>query len=388
MGLADREYARRSSGRGFDPTATTALGRGMRGWSANTWLMVICIAVFFLDMLLASAGWVPTLPMGRVSFVADSSLLRGAASIPAGSVAGQIVVPRDVVLAGADVNLLAVPLDRVPEPERQGLQVLHSPGQPSMAVVGIERFRKWLPLKSIGHFSTGKGFLELEVWRLVTFQFLHANLNHLIFNMIGLFFFGSMVESMMGARRYLSFYLACGIAGALLYLTLNFLGSVLHIRAIGLLNYDAYVPLIGASGGVFGVLMAAAHYSRPGDKLMLLFVIPVPIKIGAYGLVILQAIELLYNAENAGGSAAHIGGALAGMVLVRRLSVLDNFLDIFGKRTRGKPGRSARAGGDSPAISGRDQRRVDEILEKVSQQGIQSLTDEERAFLDRVSRDR
>lgn len=391
MALADRDYARHSSGRGFDPTNTSSLGRALRGWSANTWIMVICIAVFVLDLMLGSAGWMPTQSMGRIAFVQDSSLLRQAQAVTPAAVGGNITIPERAALPGASFNLLVVPADLVPPEDLAHVQTITAPGQSPLAIVGIERFRQWLPLNSIGHFSTGKGFLELQVWRLVTFQFLHADINHLFFNMVGLFFFGYRVEGRMGSKRYLSFYLACGIAGALLYLTLNFLGSVLNIRAVGLLNYDAYVTLIGASGGVFGVLMASAYYSEPGEKLLLFFVIPIPIKLGIYGLLAYQVFDLIRRSDNAGGSAAHIGGAIAGIILVRHLSVLDNFLDIF-SNSKARPSKRLKAGqaahrqhqGPTKA----ETKRVDAILDKVSTHGIQSLTDEERAFLDRVSKDR
>ncbi|MGP1347056.1 MAG: rhomboid family intramembrane serine protease [Phycisphaerales bacterium] len=393
MGLADREYARESSGRGFDPTGTSSLGRGLRGWSMNAWIIAVCIGVFVLDMLLAGAGVTPTVSQGRdfyvpidrgtpVRVVQDDQAMFAARNLPGrGNFARPIVIPADQ----APSELAAAG----PQPAR----VIEIEGD-LWVQAGEVRYRRGMPLRMWGEFSTGKGFLELQVWRLVTFQFLHADINHLILNMVGLFFFGSIVESRIGSRRYLSFFLACGIGGALLYLVLNLLGSILHLRFYGLLNYDAFVPLIGASGGVFGVLMAAAYYARAGDKLLLFFVIPVPVKLGAYGLVGVEFARLILQADNAGGSAAHIGGAIAGFFLIRRIGVLDEFLDFFGgsgkrgaggggggRRGRGK--RLQRAGGGATA---KEERRLDELLEKVNRDGLHSLTDEERAFLNRVSR--
>lgn len=390
MGLADRDYARKPSGRGFDPTGTSSLGRVTRGWSANTWIMVVCIAVFFIDILLGSMGGAITQTMGRVGFVGNSGLVRDAAVLPRQP--GLANPPPDAFLPGSDFVYLIAPADRLTAEQRARVQVVRVSGQGEQAVVGIERVRTALPLQALGHFSTGKGFLELQVWRLVTFQFLHADINHLILNMIGLFFFGAAVESRLGAKRYLSFFLACGIAGALLYLTLNFFGRAFNLQFFGLLNYDLYVPLIGASGGVFGVLMAAAHFSRPGDKILLFFVIPLPIKVGAYGILAVEFIRLIMQADNAGGSAAHIGGALAGLLLVRRIGILDQFLDIFGgsKRGRGRGEASGRKPGGKKGPAGptrREQERLDAILDKVSAKGLQSLSDDERAFLEKMSKD-
>lgn len=66
----------------------------------------------------------------------------------------------------------------------------------------------------------------LEVWRLVSFQFLHANIWHVGFNMLGLYFFGSMVEQYLGRKRYAAYYLMCGLSGGVLYLILNLVGAL------------------------------------------------------------------------------------------------------------------------------------------------------------------
>src|ERR1700722_8971424 len=75
-------------------------------------------------------------------------------------------------------------------------------------------------LSGLGHFSAYTALYHLQIWRFITFQFLHANAMHLVFNMIGLFFFGPMIESYLGSRRYLVFYLLCGVAGAISYIVL------------------------------------------------------------------------------------------------------------------------------------------------------------------------
>jgi membrane associated rhomboid family serine protease len=64
------------------------------------------------------------------------------------------------------------------------------------------------------YWDDATGLRGFEFWRFISFQFLHANLSHLLFNMIGLYFFGSIVEQYLGSKRYLAFYLLCGVAGA------------------------------------------------------------------------------------------------------------------------------------------------------------------------------
>ena len=98
------------------------------------------------------------------------------------------------------------------------------------------------------------------MWRLIGFQFLHADMLHLMFNMIALYFFGPLIEGVLGGKRYLAFYLLCGIAGGLMYLLLNLAGyvwvdSLGFVEVPGLLFNAAGTPLIGASAGVFGVLV-------------------------------------------------------------------------------------------------------------------------------------
>ncbi len=247
-----------------------------------------------------------------------------------------------------------------------------------------------------GTFSTAKAFFwvngqkqimfGLEVWRFVTFQFLHANVMHLFFNMFGLYLFGEMVERRLGRRAYASFYIACGVFGAIAYLLLNLLGGVFHVRLPGLLFEDPRTPLVGASAGVFGVLMAAA-FIQPNAPMQILF-LPVSIRLRTlvYVYVGLAALNLVRQGQNAGGDAAHLGGALAGFFFVRRPHQLHDFFDVLGpprakKEARPRGRNGAREGGRAPAGGV----EVDRILEKVRADGLQSLTDRERETLRRAT---
>ena len=91
-----------------------------------------------------------------------------------------------------------------------------------------------------------KGFHALEVWRLITYQFLHSGFWHLFFNMLILFFFGPMLEKIWGSRKFLTFYLGCGIAGGLFYLLLV------------AMNFLPAGVMVGASGAILGMLAACA----------------------------------------------------------------------------------------------------------------------------------
>jgi rhomboid family protein len=187
----------------------------------------------------------------------------------------------------------------------------------------------------VGYFSAATAIWGLQVWRFITFQFLHANVSHIFFNMLSLYFFGPLVESYLGRRRFLAFYLLCGAAGAGMYLVLwqiGFLDAGRHAPpeagAYGSL-VGAYTPLVGASAGIFGVLIAGAAIA-PDARVMLLFPpIPMRLKVLAWILLGLAVFTILTSGRNAGGEAAHLGGAALGAVLIRRPQWL-NFAEQLG----------------------------------------------------------
>ncbi|MBT4524096.1 MAG: rhomboid family intramembrane serine protease, partial [Phycisphaerae bacterium] len=97
-------------------------------------------------------------------------------------------------------------------------------------------------LKDWLHLSTTHSILGVQYWRFIGFQFLHANFQHLLFNMIGLYFFGPLVEQYLGGKRFLAFYLLCGIFGAVLYLLLNLGGLIFGDSIPGFLFNDPSTP--------------------------------------------------------------------------------------------------------------------------------------------------
>jgi membrane associated rhomboid family serine protease len=172
------------------------------------------------------------------------------------------------------------------------------------------------PLTLWGEFNAFLGVYHFQFWRFLTFQFLHANTMHLFFNMLALYFFGPMVEAYLGSRRYLAFYLLCGMAGAASYMLL---------LSMHLLIGNPFVGLVGASAGIFGILIAAAQIA-PSATVMLLFP-PIPMKLRtlAYVLLGIAVYTVIVNGRNAGGEAAHLGGAALGYVLIYRPHILNIF---------------------------------------------------------------
>jgi membrane associated rhomboid family serine protease len=169
-------------------------------------------------------------------------------------------------------------------------------------------------LTILGYFSFTTAIIHLQLWRFITFQFLHANVQHIFFNMLSLYFFGPIVEAYLGTRRYLAFYLISGIGGGLGYIALYYLGF---------LQGDPRTPLVGASAGIFGVLIGAAQIA-PDVRVMMMFP-PIPMRLKTMAWVFIGiAIYTVYsNGNNAGGQAAHLGGALIGFILIRNTRWLD-----------------------------------------------------------------
>lgn len=147
-----------------------------------------------------------------------------------------------------------------------------------------------------------------EPWQLVSYAFLHGNLLHLAFNMFGLYMFGSGVEQVFGARRYLTYYLTCVVSAALTQLVVLGWSGV-------------FVPTVGASGGVFGLLLAYAVLF-PHHRILLLFP-PIPMRARVFVLVYAGLELVLGIAGTASGIAhfAHLGGMVGGWLLLRRWRV-------------------------------------------------------------------
>lgn len=221
-------------------------------------------------------------------------------------------------------------------------------------------------------------------WTFVTYFFVHGGLLHLLFNSLGLFVFGTAVESRMGSRAFLTYYMYCGVGAAIFCWLLGFMRDV--------------SPFIGASGAVLGLAVAFAAYFP--DARMMVFPIPAPIR--ARTLVIaLIAIDVALAWLSPGDGIAHeahVGGAIFGFLFFRlqQLSrgglpeerpvervvmVQSNGYDAPARR-RPSPVPRARPRAEVDATTA----ELDRVLDKISAQGIASLTPTERRFLDEMSR--
>jgi membrane associated rhomboid family serine protease len=200
---------------------------------------------------------------------------------------------------------------------------------------------------------------SLQLWRLVTYQFLHDGFWHILLNMWALWMFGPTLERSWASKRFLYFYLGCGVAGGLFYLLLV------------AVNFLPPMPMVGASGAILGILAACAILFPGISVFFLPFPFPIPIRFAAVGLTVLYVFIVATKGENAGGHAAHLAGMAAGAFYVLSQN-WRNRLKLKIQNTR-----SQRKIADQRSL----RVEVDRILEKVHNSGIQSLTPKEKRIL-------
>ena len=147
----------------------------------------------------------------------------------------------------------------------------------------------------------GAGF---EPWQLLTYAFLHGGLLHIAFNMFALYMFGGPVEQVFGPRRYLTYYVVCVLSAGLVQLLTSAMTGAVY-------------PTVGASGGVFGLLLAYAIYF-PRNRIMLIFPpIPMPARVFVLVYAALELFLGVTGTEEGVAHFAHLGGLVGGFILLR-----------------------------------------------------------------------
>lgn len=212
-----------------------------------------------------------------------------------------------------------------------------------------------------------------EPWTPLTYMFLHANAVHLIFNMIGIFFFGPRLETRIGGRDFARLYFIAGLVAA---------GFTLV--------FSPYTPVVGASGAVLGVLIGYAMF-WPDEPIYIYFVLPVPAMVLVVAYVGISLFGGFSGAQDGIAHFAHLGGLVGGWGYLRWRRR---------KRTPAKESRVARIQRFAEDVRGDTHRwdgiRVEELheinraevhrlFEKVRENGPSSLSQDERAFLDRMA---
>ncbi len=261
----------------------------------------------------------------------------------------------------------------------------------------ITRYLALWPITPVRH------DLSFMPWQLLTYQFLHGNFSHIFFNMLMLWMFGMEIETLWGSRRFLLFYLAAGIGGGLLQLLLPEL-----IGGLG-------GPTIGASGAIFGVMIAFGMLF-PDRYIYIYFLLPVKAKYMIGFMVIINLLAVNDGSSNV-AHLCHIGGAITGFLYMMFDSGISfNLKDAIRGNSRGastgsffKSGASSRPsspfssfGAKEPRVQDAsfydinearkseeakvDQEEIDAILDKISQSGYKNLSEREKRVLFEASK--
>lgn len=145
-----------------------------------------------------------------------------------------------------------------------------------------------------------------EPWQLVSYGFLHGSFAHIAFNMLALWMFGGPVEGALGPRRYTFYYFVCVVGAA-----------VAQLATIHFFQPDKVYPTLGASGGVFGLLLAYAMIYPSARIIMIFFPVPIPAPIAVLGYMAVELVLGVTGTQAGVAHFAHLGGAAAGFVLLR-----------------------------------------------------------------------
>ena len=224
-----------------------------------------------------------------------------------------------------------------------------------------------------------RGISRFFIWQPITYMFFHADPMHLLFNMLGLYVFGSEFERAFGGRRLLQFYGTCGFVGGIAYLILSI--SVHRFFPI---------PLVGASGAIYGLLVAAVIFFPHIQVILIVF--PMPIRVFAMIMAAILLMQILSpgGISNPGGEICHLAGAATGILLFKVWGLLPTlrgsplFPVLFSDRQRQQ--QTEKAWEKKLRKIADEENEVDRILAKVHAQGLQSLTRAEKNLLARATR--
>ncbi|MGQ0613441.1 MAG: rhomboid family intramembrane serine protease [Planctomycetaceae bacterium] len=204
---------------------------------------------------------------------------------------------------------------------------------------------------------------RLKLWQLVTGALLHGDLLHLLFNALGLWFFGRTVEDRLGPRRMLLVSLGATLSASLAYVAWS-------------LARETVTPMLGFSGAILGILVLVAVW-HPNTPVLLFFVIPMRLWVLVavlIGVDVLMALQVDSDVAH----TAHLGGALFGWIYARHGGWFARLGSLVARGAARAPRARARPR-DREEIDVRGE--VDRILDKVNREGLGSLSDRERQFL-------
>ena len=226
------------------------------------------------------------------------------------------------------------------------------------------------------------------IWQFFTYQYLHGGFGHILMNMFVLWMFGTELEYNWGARDFFQYYTICGVGGGLLVWMTSFFGFS-----------DPGVTTIGASGAIFGLLVA--YGMMWPDRIVYVFGV-LPMKAIVF-VIIIGSIEVLNAFGRAGGGVAyfaHVGGGLTGLVYLKYGWRIWVHLESVGRQFKRRKftvvdgGKSKSSSWEPETNRHKEQpgtphpdldEEINRILDKIAREGMESLTDNERNVLDRAS---
>ena len=237
-----------------------------------------------------------------------------------------------------------------------------------------------------------------QPWSIITYFFLHADIFHILFNMLVIYWFGKLIVEYLGSDKVISLYVLGGITGGLLFLFIY--------NTLPFYESDQISRMLGASAGVYAVITAAATL-LPNYTFHLLLIGPVKIKYIALFYVVLSFSQTV--GANAGGEWAHLAGAAIGYIYIKQMQkgqdlgrwiprIISFFKSFFKKSSkikvthRSKPKNKTKAAtkANQPTwplnTPDPEQDEIDSILDKISQKGYESLTKEEKQKLFNASK--
>lgn len=271
-----------------------------------------------------------------------------------------------------------------------------------LATFTLERFNIDLTNILGLHFFKASDF---RIYQIITYMFMHANFGHLFFNMFALWMFGNTLENIWGSKRFLLFYMVCGIGAGLCqelvqyieyatslanYATVNTGGKIIPMSA-----YLNMMNTVGASGAIYGLLLAFGMMF-PDSRIYLYFLFPIKAKWFVIGYAVLELLLGIGGADNV-AHFAHLGGMLFGLLLIlywrkhpsgpnkdfRKLKDIFQSWKNRKKYTRYEEvyDKVPRSDEEYNYQKAQKERDVDAILDKVAKSGYDSLTKEEKEFL-------
>ena len=256
---------------------------------------------------------------------------------------------------------------------------------------------------------------DFQVWQLLTYMFLHSGFTHILFNMFALWMFGVVIENVWGPKKFLFYYISCGVGAGIMqeiaqffsfYFTISAQDPTVGFGELFAIGHQLSTQLngwttIGASGAVYAILLAFGMMF-PNERI---FIFPLPIPIKAKWFVMFYVAIDLFSAMSSSGDnvahMAHLGGMLFGYLMIRYWNnhptagygrsngrqFFDRLKENFEKRSQ--PKMKVHKGGTNDreddwefnARKKQNQEEIDRILDKIRRSGYDSLTKEEKQKL-------